>query len=248
MVTAVTLQAGAAVPAATTARESMRARFPARCVPAAWPATLQPRAAAGERLTCPPFVLDDVKRPTPRSANGPPRSPTPDCAPRSWTASPTAATSSRPAPALSAPLASHRSCQLWPGCAASQSSSMASPRTRRCWRLTSSSTNGGPVSRSPAAARGCKVAGQAAGTRRAGKRARIDSRAVVAAGSAAPACLVTAVTMRRCRTAHRASRAGNRAPGPAGPARLPAGSARHDGPAAAGSRLPAAGSCRSASW
>ncbi|HTQ91473.1 MAG TPA: hypothetical protein VMK84_18470, partial [Streptosporangiaceae bacterium] len=62
MVTAVTGQAGTAVPAATTARESMRVRFPARCVPAAWPATLQPRAAAGERLTCPPFVLDDVKR------------------------------------------------------------------------------------------------------------------------------------------------------------------------------------------
>ncbi len=153
-----------------------------------------------------------------------------------------------PAPALSAPLASHRSCQLWPGCAASQSSSKASPRTRRCWRLTSSSTNGGRVSRSPAAARGCKVAGQAAGTRRAGKRARIDSRAVAAAGSTAPACPVTAVTMRRCRTAHRASRAGTRAPGPAGPARLPAGSAWHDGPAAAGSRLPAAESCRSASW
>ena len=62
MVTAVTGQAGTVVPAATTARESMRARFPARRVPAAWPATLQPRAAAGERLTRPPFVLDDVKR------------------------------------------------------------------------------------------------------------------------------------------------------------------------------------------
>ena len=62
MVTAVTGQAGAVLPAATTARESMRARFPARRVPAAWPATLQPRAVAGERLTRPPFVLDDVKR------------------------------------------------------------------------------------------------------------------------------------------------------------------------------------------
>ena len=33
-----------------------------RRVPAAWPATLQPRDTAGERLTRPPFVLDDVKR------------------------------------------------------------------------------------------------------------------------------------------------------------------------------------------
>jgi integrase len=62
MVTTVTGPASAVVLAATTARESMRARFPARRVPAAWPATLQPRGTAGERLTRPPFVLDDVKR------------------------------------------------------------------------------------------------------------------------------------------------------------------------------------------
>ncbi|MGH3305680.1 MAG: hypothetical protein ACRDOK_29245 [Streptosporangiaceae bacterium] len=61
MVTAVIGQPDVAPPAATTARESMRARFPARPVPASWPATLQPRDTAWERLNRPPFVLDDAK-------------------------------------------------------------------------------------------------------------------------------------------------------------------------------------------
>jgi len=61
MVTAVIQRPDVAPPAATTARESMRARFPARLVPAGWPATLQPRDTAWERLTRPPFVLDNAK-------------------------------------------------------------------------------------------------------------------------------------------------------------------------------------------
>jgi integrase len=61
MVTAVIQQANVAPPAATAARESMRARFPARPVPASWPATVQPRDTVWERLMRPPFVLDDVK-------------------------------------------------------------------------------------------------------------------------------------------------------------------------------------------
>ena len=40
----------------------MRARFPPRPVPDGWPATLQPRDTAWERLTRPPFVLEDAKR------------------------------------------------------------------------------------------------------------------------------------------------------------------------------------------
>ena len=48
-------------PAGRRARESMRARFPARPVLASWPATLQGRDAAWELLTRPPFVRDDVK-------------------------------------------------------------------------------------------------------------------------------------------------------------------------------------------
>ena len=54
--------AGPSPPAAPTAREAMRARFPPRPVPDGWPATLQPRDTAWERLTRPPFVLDDAKR------------------------------------------------------------------------------------------------------------------------------------------------------------------------------------------
>ena len=61
MVTAVIQRPDVAPPTAATARESMRARFPARLVPASWPATLQPREAAWERLTRPPFVLDNAK-------------------------------------------------------------------------------------------------------------------------------------------------------------------------------------------
>jgi len=62
MVTAVIQRPDVAPPAAPTAREAMRARFPPRPVPDGWPATLQPRDTAWERLTRPPFVLEDAKR------------------------------------------------------------------------------------------------------------------------------------------------------------------------------------------
>ncbi len=62
MVTAVIRRPDVAPPAAPTAREAMRARFPPRPVPDGWPATLQPRDTAWERLTRPPFVLEDAKR------------------------------------------------------------------------------------------------------------------------------------------------------------------------------------------
>ena len=62
MVTAVIQRPDVALPAAPTAREAMRARFPPRPVPDGWPATLQPRDTAWERLTRPPFVLEDAKR------------------------------------------------------------------------------------------------------------------------------------------------------------------------------------------
>ena len=62
MVTAVIQRPEVAPPAAPTAREAMRARFPPRPVPDGWPATLQPRDTAWERLTRPPFVLEDAKR------------------------------------------------------------------------------------------------------------------------------------------------------------------------------------------
>ena len=62
MVTAVIQRPDVAPPTAPTAREAMRARFPPRPVPDGWPATLQPRDTAWERLTRPPFVLEDAKR------------------------------------------------------------------------------------------------------------------------------------------------------------------------------------------
>ncbi|MGO8889296.1 MAG: tyrosine-type recombinase/integrase [Streptosporangiaceae bacterium] len=62
MVTAVIRRPDVAPPAAPTAREAMRARFPPRPVPDGWPATLQSRETAWERLTRPPFVLEDAKR------------------------------------------------------------------------------------------------------------------------------------------------------------------------------------------
>ncbi len=62
MVTAVIRRPDVAPPAAPTAREAMRARFPPRPVPDGWPATLQSRDTAWERLTRPPFVLEDAKR------------------------------------------------------------------------------------------------------------------------------------------------------------------------------------------
>ena len=76
----------------------------------------------------------------------------------------------------SAPLASQRSCQVAPGCSSSQSSSRASPRTRRCLGARRPpATNGGRVSCSQAVSRGCRWRASRQARAARGNRARAAS-------------------------------------------------------------------------
>ena len=115
----------------------------------------------------------------------------------------------QPRPAVSAPLASHRSCQLSPGWSSSQSSSDVSPSARSFCAPALSDTNGAQVSRSSASSRFAVVAGQPAVTGRArepGTHAREGKRG---RGTAAASCSWTRVTTPRSRTGRPAPRAGS---------------------------------------
>ena len=154
-------------------------------------------------------------------------------------ASQPAGTSRQPRPALSAPLASHRSCQLSPGWASSQPSTDASPSTRSFCVPALSDANGALVSRLSVSSRFAVVAGQPEVTGRAGNRARMPARAS-GAGEPGASCSWTRVMTPRSRTGRPAPRAGSRVPGQDAPARPPAGSAQRDGPGPGGSLPPCA--------
>ena len=66
---------------------------------------------------------------------------------------------SRQSAASSAPLASHRSCQLPPGWASSQLTTLTRPSRRLCWLSGLSSGNGGASSRASTCCRVARVAG-----------------------------------------------------------------------------------------
>ena len=168
-----------------------------------------------------------------------------------------------PRPAASAPLASHRSCQVCAGLVAQPVQQRRQPRDgaasgrRRC-----PATNGAPVSRSSTCSRSWLVAGHPAAGARGGNRALAGADTTGGAGAAAvhrrrsTSARSTAVLPRDVGDHDgRFPNSTSRRLGPVAGrrdrdalARRPAGSARRGGPAPGGPRPPCAGSGRSASW
>jgi hypothetical protein len=123
------------------------------------------------------------------------------------------------ATSASVPVAAQRSCQVVPGCSSSQSRTFSTVSFRQCRTLTLSTTNGGASSRRATANRSASVAGQDAGTGRAGNPASsaLASALSCRGGAATSARVSAAVTSGLSRTARPGSRPGSPAPAPAGP-------------------------------
>ena len=117
-------------------------------------------------------------------------------------------------PSAPAPDASHLSCQVPPGCAASQSRTLISPNLRCCRASALPKANGGASSRSSTAARLCPVMSQETAAGRGGNLSR--RAALSALGSLGPDSLrqdrAPAVTTAACRTGRSAPPAGSQPP------------------------------------
>lgn len=94
-------------------------------------------------------------------------------------------------PAASAPLTSHRSCQVCPGYCSSHRRTLVRPTLRRSWDPGVSRTNGGASNRASTASRDCSVAAHLDTGRRGGN----CFNSAIAAG---PSCRAERVSVRAC--------------------------------------------------